>query len=291
MILAGGLRLIFGTGQLSFAHASFWAMGAYTSALLVMRAGFSFWLALPISGLVGAIAAVLIGFPCLRLKGPYFFIVTLAFGEIVRLFLVHSVDLFGGDSGISAIPYPDPIKLPGLVIEFSSRSVHYYYLMLSGLLSSMFIFYKLEKSRFGMSCYAILENDRLSESLGIDQIRYKMVAFVLASTLAAMAGSFLAHYVTYISPGFFTFNESNMLLIMVMIGGSRSIIGTIIGVILITVLSEFTREVREYEIIMYGAALVLVFRFVPGGILDLYSKLIDRVKLSKLWIKAERGLR
>lgn len=282
IILAGGLRLIMSTGQVSFAHAGFWAIGAYTSALLVMRAGFSFWLALPLSGLMGAIVAVLIGYPCLRLKGPYFFVVTLAFGEVLRLLFTHWVDLFGGDSGISGIPYPDRIRIAGLVIEFSSRSVHYYYLMLSGLLSSLFLYYRLERSRFGITCSAIREDDRLSESLGIDPKRYKLIAFVVGCLIAGMGGSFFAHYMNFISPGFFTFNESNILIIMVVLGGSRSTTGTIIGVILITLLSEFTREARQYEVMIYGAVFVVVFRFIPGGILDFFQKFIRRLEFQRV---------
>lgn len=281
IVLAGGLRLIMSTGQVSFAHAGFWAIGAYTSTLLVMRAGFSFWLALPLSGLMGATVALLLGYPCLRLKGPYFFLVTLVFGEILRLFFTHSVELFGGDSGISGIPCPDPIRIGGLVIEFSIRSVHYYYLMLSVLLFSLFFYYRLERSRFGMTCSAIREDDGLSESLGIDPMRYKLTAFIIGCLMASMAGSFFAHYMTFISPGFFTFYESNILIIMVILGGSRSIIGTVIGVILITLLSEFTREARTYELMIYGAVFVVVFRFVPGGILDFFPKFMRFTQISQ----------
>ena len=274
IILASGLRLIMSTGQVSFAHAAFWGIGAYTSTLLVMRLGMSFWIALPLSGLMGAIAAVLIGYPCLRLRGPYFFLVTMAFGEILRLFLTHSVDFFGGDAGISAIPSPNRIAIGGWVIEFPYRSVNYYYLMLVGLLFSFFIYYRLERSRFGMTCSGVRADDSLSESLGVNVMKYKLTAFVVASLLASMVGSFFAHYTTFISPGFFTFNESTILLIMVVIGGLESTTGAIIGVILITLLTEFTRELAKYEIIVYGAALLLVFRFSPGGILDLYRKFI-----------------
>lgn len=282
VILAGGLRLIMSTGQVSFAHAAFWAIGAYTSTLLAMRLGLSFWLTLPLSGLAGAILSILIGYPCLRLKGPYFFLVTMAFSEVLRLILTHSVDFFGGDSGISGIPSPSRIAIAGLVIEFSYRSVSYYYLMLFGLLSSLYLFYRMERSRFGMTCLGIREDDSLSESLGVNVMRYKLTAFVVACLLASMAGSFFAHYVTFISPGFFSFNESVILLIMVVIGGLESTTGVIIGVILITLLSEFTRELAKYEVIVYGTALVLIFRFAPGGILDLYSKFITRLRSQRV---------
>jgi branched-chain amino acid transport system permease protein len=270
IMLAGGLRLIMSTGQVSFAHAGFWAIGAYTSTLLVMKLGLSFWLALPLSGLMGAVAAALVGYPCLRLQGPYFFLVTIAFGEVLRLVMVNW-NFLGGDAGISNIPYPNPIAIGGLAIQFSYRSVHYYYLMLVGLLCSLFIFYRLERSRFGLTCSGVRGDADLSASLGVEVMRYKMTAFVVASLIASMAGSFFAHYVTYISPGFFTFNESLILLIMVVVGGSESITGVIIGVILINALTEATREFASYEIVIYGTALVLIFRFSPGGILYLWT--------------------
>lgn len=279
VILAGGLRLIMSTGQVSFAHAAFWAIGAYASTLFVMRGGVSFWLALPLSGLVGGLVALLIGYPCLRLKGPYFFLVTMAFGEIVRLILTHSVDVFGGDAGISGIPYPDGIGIGGLQIEFSYRSISYYYLMLAGLIVTLSIYYRLERSRFGMACTGIREDDLLSESLGVNAMRFKLTAFVIACALAGMAGSFFAHYITYVSPGFFTFNESIIFLTMVVIGGMESTSGAIIGVVLINLITEFTRGFAQFEIFIYGTALIVVFRFFPGGIMELYGRFGKKLRL------------
>ena len=123
-----------------------------------------------------------------------------------------------------------------------------------------------------MACAGIREDDRLSESLGVNIMRFKLTAFVIASSFAGMAGSFFAHYMTYVSPGFFTFNESIIFLTMVVIGGMESTSGAIIGVILINLLSECTRGFAQYEIFIYGAALVVVFRFFPGGIMELYRK-------------------
>jgi branched-chain amino acid transport system permease protein len=281
-MLAGGMRLLMGTGQVSFAHAGFWAIGAYASTLLAMRLGLSFWLTLPLSGVIGGIASILIGYPCLRLKGPYFFVITLAFGEVLRLIFTSWVDVFGGANGISGIPYPNPINIGGLAIEFSSRSIHYYYLMLLLLLPSLFIFYRLERFRFGMACSAIREYDNLAESLGVNIMRHKMIAFLLACILASLAGSFYAHYMTYISPDFFTFNESMLFLLMVVIGGSDSTTGVIIGVVLLTLISEFAREAARFEPIIYGAALVLILLFFPGGIWSLRLWFLARPPFSRI---------
>jgi branched-chain amino acid transport system permease protein len=257
------------TGQLSTAHAGFMAIGAYASTLLAMRLGLSFWLTLPLSGIIGGIVSILIGYPCLRLKGPYFFVITLAFGEILRMMFISWGKIFGGAVGISGIPFPNQIKIPGLTVEFSSHSIHYYYLMLLLLLPSLLIFYRLERSRFGLTCSAIREYDNLAESFGIDLMRYKMIAFFVACFLASIAGSFYAHYMTYISPGSFTINESLLFVIMVVIGGSESISGVIIGVILLTMISEFGRAAVRFQPVIYGASLVLILLFIPGGLWSL----------------------
>jgi branched-chain amino acid transport system permease protein len=283
IMLAGGLRLIMSTGQVSFAHAAFWAIGAYSSALLVMKMGFSFWLALPSAGVICAVISILIGYPCLRLKGPYFFIITLAFGEIARLLFTSWVDLFGGANGIAGIPFPDPIAVPLLgAIEFGSRSIHYYYLLLVLLLGSLFVMYRLEGSRFGMTCGAIREADELAQSLGISAIRYKMILFVVACFLAGLAGSFYAHYMTYISPDFFTFWESMIFLLIAAIGGSGSTTGVILGAVLLTLVPEVAREAKRVEPIIFGGMLVVVLLFLPGGLWSLREKIPLKLINSKI---------
>lgn len=283
IMLAGGLRLIMSTGQVSFAHAAFWAIGAYSSVLLVMNLGLSFWIALPLAGVISAIISIFIGFPCLRLKGPYFFIITLAFGEITRLVFTSWVDLFGGANGIAGIPFPNPIAVPLLgVIEFSSRSIHYYYLLLFLLLGCLFVMYRLERSRFGMTCSAVRESDELAQSLGISAIRYKMIVFVVACFFAGLAGSFYAHYMTYISPDFFTFWESMTLLLIAAIGGSGSTSGVILGAILLTLVPEIAREAKRVEPIIFGGTLVVVLLFLPGGLWSLRERIPVKLKSLKL---------
>ena len=274
ILLAGGLRLVIDTGQLSTAHAGFMGIGAYASTLLVMRVGLSFWLALPLSGVVGGIVAILIGYPCLRLRGPYFFIITLAFGEILRMMFISWQDAFGGAVGISGIPMPDRISILGWAIQFSTHSAHYYYLLLVLLVPSLFIFHRLERSRFGLVWAAMREHDSLAQSFGIDLMWHKMMAFFIACVLAGIGGSFYAHYMSYISPGSFTMNESLLLVIMVVIGGSESIFGVIIGVILMTLISELGRDAVKFQPLIYGSALLLILLFVPGGLWSLRRAVI-----------------
>ena len=276
ILLAGGLRLVIDVGQLSTAHAGFMGIGAYSSTILSMKLGLSFWIALPLSGMIGGIMAILIGVPLLRLKGPYFFVITLAFGEILRMTFISWQDLFGGAVGISGIPLPDPIKAFGLNLEFSSHSVHFYYLLLILLLPSFYVFYRLEKSRFALVWSAIREYDSLAQSFGINLMYYKVMAFFIACVLAGLTGSFYAHYMSYISPGSFTLNESLLLVIMVVLGGTESIFGVIIGVILLTLISELGRAAVQFQPMIYGASLLLILLFVPGGLWDLRKPLLRK---------------
>ncbi len=283
-MLASGLRLVMSVGQVSFAQAAFWGIGAYSSAILVMKAGFSFWLSLPLSGIISAFIALIIGYPCLRLKGPYFFIITMSFGEVARLIFTSWIDLFGGTNGISGIPAPDPITIPGLFsISFPPRSVEFYYLLILLIVLSFFVMYRIEKSHFGKACGAIREFDDLAASLGINSMRHSTILFVVGCFFAGLAGSFYAHYMTYIGPGYFSFHESLLFLIIVVIGGSESIFGIIIGSVILTILPEFTREARQFESIIYGAFVLLVLLFMPSGIWGMLKKLSRLKSLSRLY--------
>jgi branched-chain amino acid transport system permease protein len=284
-ILASGLRLIMSVGQVSFAQAAFWGIGAYSSAILVMKAGLSFWLSLPLSGIISAFIALLIGYPCLRLKGPYFFIITMSFGEVARLVFTSWIDLFGGTNGISGIPAPDPITISGVFsISFPPRGVEFYYLLMLLIIVSFFVMYRIERSHFGKACGAIREFDDLAASLGINIMRHSIILFVVGCFFAGIAGSFYAHYMTYIGPGYFSFHESLLFLIIAVIGGTESIFGIIIGAVLLTILPEFTREAKQFESIIYGAFVLVVLLFMPSGIWGMLKKIFRIKPLSKSYI-------
>lgn len=275
IIMATSLWLILRSGQLSIGHAAFMAIGAYTSALLTMRVGLSFWLAMPLAGAMAAIIAVLVGYPSLRLKGLFFALVTFAFAEIVRIiFNSFGRDLFGGASGISAIPRPSLFS-----VDFSSR-ISYYYLILLLMLLTILVIHRINKSRIGMTLLAISQADVLAESLGINIMRYKVLAFVIGSFFAGVAGSFFAHYFTHVSPELFTFWVSVDVLIYVVVGGLGSIVGPIVGACTLSMFSESFRTFGDYEPIVFGVALILVVMFLRGGIVSLperISLLVRRV--------------
>lgn len=282
IMLTAGLRLIMSTGQCSFCHAAFWGIGAYSSALLMMKLGLPFWCALPLAGIIAAIIAILVGLPCLRLKGPYFFIITLAFGELIRLIEVSWVSFLGGSNGIRCIPPPDPISLPGLpIIAFQSKA-SFFYLMIPLLLISLFVFYRLERSRFGMVCNAIRESDELAGTVGVNVMRYKMLAFVAACFFAGIAGSFYASYTSYINPRCFGIPQSLMLLIFMMAGGVYSVSGVIIGSTLLTFVEQIFRVVKEYEPIIYGFIFVIVLIFLPGGLWSLLQRIPASIRARRV---------
>lgn len=273
VILALGLRLILVSGHISIAHAGFMGIGAYTSALLVVKLGFSFWIAIFLSGLSSAIFAMVIGRLILKVTGIYFGIITMALGEILRLVWTRWKDLFGGATGILNIPPPNPIHIPGIIrIEFTSK-VHYYYFALAIVLLTIYIMHRVDKSRFGMTLFALNNKELLAESMGVNTMLYKNIAFGIACFFAGVAGSFYAHYFYYICPYDFTFSQSLEIILYTVFGGVRSIAGPIIGASFLTVLMETLHLTVEYRPMIFGLALIIVMIFMPGGLIDLGQRL------------------
>jgi branched-chain amino acid transport system permease protein len=279
VILASSLNLIYGyMGHHSFGHAAFYAIGAYTTTLLTMNWKISFWAALPAGAIMAGFFGVLIGWPSVRLKGASFAIVTLGFGEIVKIILVNQQKLFGGASGITGIPSPDPIRIPFLSdLSFGSKTV-YYYLVLLFVFVTIVIMKRVMASPFGLAVLAIRENDSFAQSLGINVMKYKVAAFAVATIFAGVAGSLFAHYTHFISPYSFTVNESFEMAIMVVFGGSGTIIGPVIGAVLLTFLPDLLQTMKDLRLVVYGAILMLTMIFLPKGLAGLLSMICENVK-------------
>jgi branched-chain amino acid transport system permease protein len=276
IILALGLNFVMNTAQVPLCQSAFMGIGAYTSTLLVMRLGFSFWFSLPLAGMFTTILAIMIGLPTLRIKGIYFAMATFAFGEIVRLIFIGWVGLFGGANGISSIPPPNSINIPYIwKIEFQDK-VPYYYLTLIFLLFCFNVISRLTRSRIGRAFTAIHESDILAESTGIDTMRYKVFAFALNSFFAGIVGGIYAHYFHFIGPQDFTFWQSVEYIVFVIVGGQGTIGGPILGSIFLTFLPEFLRIAVEFQVVIYGMALILVILFLPRGIIDILDRFILR---------------
>lgn len=250
IILALGLNLITGvTGQLSMGHAGFMSLGAYASAILSMQTDAPFALAILGGALTAAFFGFLIGIPTLRLEGDYLAMVTIGFAEIIRVFFLNFGP--GGKAvGLSGIPQETGFTMVWLLV-----------------IVVIFLNRQLLNSRVGRSLYAIRENEIAAEACGVNTTRMKVLAFTVGSLLGGLGGGLYSHYMYYINPQDFGFMKSIELLNMVVLGGMGSIPGTIIGVVILTILPEMLRIVDEYRLLFYGALLVILMIFRPNGLL------------------------
>lgn len=279
IILATSLRLIMTTGQVSFAHNGFMAIGAYTSTLLIMKMGLSFWAALLPVIVVSAIVAILFGYATLRIKGVYFFIASLAFGQIILFALIHWKIPFGGVAGIRNIPKPTPISIPGYFTINITSHIDYYYLFLIFALLTIIFMIRLEKSRIIKIFKAIEEEDLLCESIGINLMKYKTLAFTIGSIFAGIAGSLFACYIRFISPETFNVMIGVDFLVYVMLGGVNSVFGPSIGTITMILFSEkVTRMAELFEPMAYGLIMMAVMLFMPNGLVGLWNPVIGFVR-------------
>jgi branched-chain amino acid transport system permease protein len=267
-ILTLGIRLILITGHLNAAQASFMGMGAYTSGILALKLGWSFWIGLPIAGVVAAVLALAIGYPTLKIKGVYFVMVTFGLTEVFRHIWMMWTGLFGGPQGLLGIPRPGAIKIGGWVLAFTTK-VPFYYLAFVLMVFTIIVMRRLDSSRMGMTLRSIPQADLLAESVGVNVMGYKVLAFVIGSFFAGLAGSFWGHYFTYASPWDFTFANSVNMLIYAVMGGPSSVWGPIIGCFVMLTLDEILRPIQQFMPIVLGAILITVLLFIPGGFITI----------------------
>jgi len=260
ILIVNGLALISRCGQLSLGHAAFVAVGAYASVLLTTQASLGFVPALLLGALAAALVALLLGWVILRLKGVYFVLVTFAFGELVRLALLDWPGITGGANGIASIP---PAELLGFVFDTRSR---FYALALALALLSIALLHALFKRPLGHAVDAVADNPALAESTGISVHHIQVFCFVCGCALAGVGGGLMARYIGFVSPESFNTSISIGFIIMLVIGGRRSLWGPAIGAIVLTPLPELFRGAVQTQHIFYGAALILMLRFLPGGL-------------------------
>lgn len=271
-IAASSLNLILGyTGQGSLGHAAFFGIGAYASALLMIKLGLSFWFALPLASCVAAFFGFLIGLPALRTRGSYFAIATLGFNMIVTIIIEHWESLTQGGAGISGIPKPHPLNLP-LVGKLAFTSmITQYYLVLFFLVLTFFLIYRIVHSPVGKTYLAIRGGEPLAESLGINAMGNKLVSFTTSAFFAGLAGSLYASYHGFISPDTSNFHLGFDLLIYLLVGGVATMPGPIIGAVIMTLIPESLQFLLEYRIIFYGGFLILIVIFLPRGLVGLWQ--------------------
>ena len=273
IVLASSLRLINLTGQLSLAHAGMLLIGSYTSALLVMKAGFSSWLALILSGVIAALFSAFLCTAFVKLKGIYFTMVTIFAGQIISLIIYQWAGLTNGASGIFGIPRPDPIRIPGIFnIAFNAKEP-FYYLIFILMLASLLIIWFIEHSRIGMTFRGIQQTESLARSVGINTTGYKVAAFALGCFFSGLMGGFYSQYINTIDPVTFGFSFMIYTLIYMLVGGKGKFIGPIIGAIVLSLLPEFARPLKNYEPFLFALILVVVIFLMPEGIVGLPQRL------------------
>ncbi len=266
IMLGLGLNIVVGlAGLLDLGYVAFYAVGAYSYALLNYHFGLSFWLALPAGALLGAFFGILLGFPVLRLRGDYLAIVTLGFGEIIRLILENWNEFSFGPSGIANIPRP---SFFGISFSLHSAISYIYFILIGLVLFTVFVVNRLQNSRIGRAWIAMREDEIACQAMGIDKVRTKLAAFALGATWAGMAGVLFAAKTTFINPSSFTFLESALILSIVVVGGMGSIIGVICGAFILILLPEYLRVFSDYRMLIFGAIMVLVMVFRPQGIVS-----------------------
>lgn len=278
-ILTSSYNLVMGyTGQLSFCHAAFYGVGAYSSVLLtgvyvnglLVSRSLPFWVAFPLAGVISAILAAGVGYPALKLRGAYFAVTTFFFSWFVYLIFLNWVDVTNGPLGLRGIPPPDPI----LGLTFKSY-INYYYLVLAVFIVTVVFLYYLINSNIGKIFIAIREDATLAESLGIDAMKYKILSFAIGAFFAGLAGSLFAHFLRYINPASFSWYWSDIILVMTVVGGCGTIIGPIIGAGLIQALFEFLRPIDPgLRMIMVFTASIIAVIFEPRGVVGLGKKMV-----------------
>lgn len=262
-----GINVISGyTGQLHLGQAAFVGLGAYTSALIGLRLGLSFWVSLPFAIAWAAAFGVLLGIPALQLKGgPYLALVTQTFGEIIYILLLNLVDLTGGPFGLPGVKSPriGPIELSGLK--------PFFFLSLVFLVFSFVICKRILNSRFGRAFISIKESETAAQSIGINTMKYKIMAFAIAAAFGGVAGTLYGPFIGYLSPDQFRWITSLSLISMAIVGGLNSIKGGVIGAYVVTFLPEILRVAQDFRMILYSVMVIFILTFLPNGLISLWG--------------------
>lgn len=248
-------------GQMSFGHAAFYGIGAYTAAILTTTYDVPFLVAFMAAAIISGLFGLLLGLPVLKLKGYYFTIITMVFCEIIRVVELNWMSLTRGPLGIMAIPKPE---IFGFVFK---TPVRLYFFILVMVILSAWVVHRLMNSRIGYAILAIRDDELAAEAMGIPVFKFKMVVFIISSMMVGLAGAFYASYTSYIDPSSFAASQSNNMLVMVIFGGLGNTVGSFIGAICLTLLPELLRGLAQYRQLIYGVLLVVLMMVKPQGLL------------------------
>lgn len=271
LILVCSYRILTTTGDWSLSHVVMMGVGAYATAMLSKTWELSILLTVPLSAVIAALVGLVVVVPLIRTRGFGFFIASFALGEFVRLIWVKFRDPFGGPRGMIGIPNGEMF---GVDFFFP---VPYYFFVLTVTLISLVVMYRLDRSRIGKTFKAVYADEALAESVGVDVPRYRALAFVTGTFFAGIAGSLLAHRLGAVDPKNFDINTMVYLIIWIVVGGSATFWGPVIGLAVMTVVFEWSRPLLEWRPLLFGVILILFLVFMPGGLESIFVSLRDRI--------------
>lgn len=262
VMMASSWNLIAGfTGQVSFAHAAFSGVGAYTSGMLTVYLGLPPWLGILIGMGVAALLGFGLGYLCIRMGGIYLSLTTLGFSEILRIIITNEDQWTRGTMGL---------QVPGFFVEYSKTSYYYLFLIVTILL--LIVIYKIIHSEMGLTFRAVLNDEVAASSSGINTVRVRVLAFAISSAMAGLAGGFYGHYLMLITPDVPSLGQMFLVLAMAVIGGMGSFAGPIVGSFVLEILSEYIRVYGEYHVLLFGLIALAMARFAPEGVAGILRK-------------------
>ena len=267
-----GLNVLLGlAGQVSFGHVGFYALGAYTVAILTVAAKWSFWAAAPVAALVAVLTGALLALPAVRVKGPYLAMVTIAFGFIVEHAAVEWRELTGGQNGIMGIPQPNAIGERGIALMA---------IVVAAIATALYAF--ITKTKFGKAMRAVKDSEVAAESIGLSPVRIKTAAFAISALFAGIAGALFAPLSGFVTPSTFAFSQSILFVLVVMIGGAGYVAGPLVGATIVVLLPEFLAGLAEYRLLFFGALLLVVLWLAPDGVVGTVLHFISRRRAARL---------
>lgn len=266
IIVVSGLDILVGySGQVSLGHAAFYAIGAYASVILNVRLGINVWFSIILGGIIAVIMAVCIAIPSVKLVHHFLAMLTIAFGEVINAIIVNWRGVTGGHTGLINIPPP---KIGSLIFD---DNFSYFYIVYIFVIIFLISKQRIIHSRTGRALKAIRESEIAADGLGINLRRYKVLAFSISAFYAGFAGGLYAYLVNFISPQTFTLDQSIIFLTMLLFGGSSSLMGPIIGSIVVTLIIEYLQIISYYQTLVYGLFLLIIVMYFPSGIISLFS--------------------
>lgn len=268
-------RLVTLTGEWSLIHAVMMGVGAYTSALISKNFDISFWITLPLAGVMAGLVALLLSYPLFRMTQFYFLIGSFAAGEAIRLTWIQFIKPFGGTGGTSAIPSPELMNIDFL------EPIPYFYLVLIVVSICVYLLYRIENSRIGLTLHAVHWKGVLAESVGVNTWNYRTLAFVIGSLFVGIAGALKVHYIGTVAPKQFDIGFMVFILIWVIVGGYRTFYGAIIGAVVLSVLDEVLRGAEQLRPAIYGATLIFFILYLPGGLESLPQKIRQKFQANR----------